>query len=387
MSADLPTKADSDSRWGKGLVLVAEDDAVMRSMLSDILVRAGFAVLIARDGGEALEVAARQPLDLVVLDVMMPVHDGFEVCGRLKEAARREARMLPILLLTALDTRDARLQGLGMGADDYVTKPFGIEELVLRVHGLISNKRSFDELARRYHEVERIGEMQRKLAAFLVHDFKNPLSALEANLELLQRLASGKLEPRTQGFLNDAAACSRRLFNLVNTLLDVYRMEEQGLKLQRRPLLVEESLRSCAAQFESLARLKGLRLEVALETPGLSCEADPALLQRVLGNLVTNAVRYTPRGKRVVLSAAFDERSGAVRLAVEDEASRISPEHRELIFEKFGRVETADALPGHGLGLTFCRLVLKAHGGQIWVEDGAEGNRFAFTLPVSRPAL
>ena len=367
----------------QGLVLVAEDDQITRAMLTDILVAAGYSVLLACDGGEALAAAQRQPIDLAVLDVMMPVHDGFEVCRRLKEWAQREERMLPVLLLTALDARDARLQGLALGADDYITKPFSLDELMLRVRSLVANKRFYDDLDRRYHQVERLKEMQRRLAEFLVHDFKNPLSVLDANLQLLRRAAESRLDPKGQGFLDDAAACAKRLFGLVNTVLDVYKMEDEGLKLSRARLPVRALLEGCAAELAPLARLKGIRLEVSVAPEGLLCEADQALLERVLGNLVTNAVRYTPRGARIVLSGG-EAGDGATRLAVEDEGSRIAPEHREFIFEKFGRVQVQQDLPGHGLGLTFCRLALEAHGGRIWVEDGAVGNRFAFTLP--RPA-
>jgi len=367
------------ARGQAGQVLVAEDEAVMRAMLSDMLGGAGFSVIVAADGGEALEAARRQPLDLAILDVMMPVYDGFEVCHRLKESARAEGKMLPVLLLTALETREARLQGLAMGADDYVTKPFGLEELLLRAHGLVENKRFYDDLARRHREVSQQGEQQRKLAAFLVHDFKNPLGALDANLQLLHDSSADALAPRARACLEDARSCARRLGSMVNALLDVYKAEEQGIAIKARPVDLSETLRGCALEFEGLARLKGQHLDVSV-VPGLTCEADQTLLLRVLGNLLTNAIRYTPKGKRIELSAKASEPDG-VQLAVEDEAMRIAPEHRERIFEKFGRLQTSEELPGHGLGLTFCRLAVQAHGGTIWLEQGAAGNRFVLSLP------
>lgn len=360
-------------------VLVAEDDAVVRAMLRDILRGAGYSVHLAADGGEALASASSRSLDLALLDVMMPVADGFEVCRQLKERAQREGRIQPVLILTALDDHDSRVQGLALGADEYMAKPFAIDELLLRVRSLVERKRSFDELSRRYHHAERLGEMQRRLAAFLVHDFKNPLAALEANLELLQRHA-GSLDPKGQHFLDDAESCTRRLSNLVVTLLDVYRLEEAGVPLRRERVPATRALSTCAAEFEPLARLKGIRLEVRVEPEALACNADPSLVQRVLGNLVTNAVRYTPQGRRIVLAGSGGEH-GSVLLGVEDEAPRIAAEHRELIFEKFGRVETEAALPGHGLGLTFCRLAARAHGGDVWLEDGEVGNRFVVALP------
>src|SRR5437870_1681291 len=116
-------------------ILIAEDELVTRTMLDDMLRAEGFRTLLARDGAQALETNSREKPDLLLLDVMMPVYDGFEVCRRAKDEARLEGRFLPVLFLTALSQREARLQGLALGADDYLTKPFHRAEVLLRVRG------------------------------------------------------------------------------------------------------------------------------------------------------------------------------------------------------------------------------------------------------------
>ena len=174
-------------------VLIAEDDPVTRAMLDEMLRAEGFSTRLACDGAEALQLSATESVDLLMLDVMMPIYDGFEVCRRLKEEARAQGRFIPVLFLTALTQREARLQGLALGADDYLTKPFHRSEVLLRVRGLLQTKFLYDEIHRRYEALERLEEMQRRLTAFLVPDFKNPLTGLMANLQLLERELGGTL--------------------------------------------------------------------------------------------------------------------------------------------------------------------------------------------------
>ena len=364
-------------------VLIAEDDAVTRTMLDDMLRAEGFVTYLARDGAEALHVSAAETVDLLLLDVMMPVYDGFEVCRRLKDDARSQGRFLPVLFLTALTQREARLQGLALGADDYLTKPFHRSEVLLRVRGLLQTKFLYDEILRRYEALERLEEMQRRLTAFLVHDFKNPLTGLLANLQLLERELGGAISDKAKGFLDDARGSSKRLFEMVGTVLDIYRMEEGALPLQREPLDVHDLFRSASQDFDALAKFKDLTVSVEVIEPIGLCLADRSLVIRMLGNLVANAVRHSPRGRRVVLQARMSDEPRRLLLSVIDEGTRIAAEHRQFIFKKFGRVEGPSAGPGHGLGLTFCRLAAEAHGGDIYLaDDASSGNQFVIALPL-----
>ncbi|MBI5543219.1 MAG: response regulator [Deltaproteobacteria bacterium] len=368
-------------------VLVAEDDVVSARLIREILESKGIEVLAASDGGEALFLAASAVPDLLVLDVMMPVCDGFEVCRRVKEESRKAGRMVPVLLLTSLSQRDARLQGLALGADDYLTKPFHHAELWLRVQSLLATKHLFDEMARRYQSVERTSEHQRQLATFLVHDLKNPLIGLTASLELLER-ALKPVTPPAQVWVDEARQAAARMLEMINTMLDVYRLEEGELALPFEPIDAEALLRASAHECEAPAALKEMDLQVRVSPAGLTFDGDRSLLLRTLGNLLINAVCYSPRGRPIRLEAILDAAAGRVRVTVTDEAPRIYPEDRELIFRKFGRAATSDAMesPGHGLGLTFCRLAVTAHGGDIWVEEGPIGNCFILSLPIKPSA-
>jgi two-component system sensor histidine kinase/response regulator len=364
-------------------ILIAEDEAVTRTMLEDMLRAEGFVTLLARDGAEALRMVGEEEVDLLLLDVMMPLHDGFEVCRRAKDEARLRGRFLPVLFLTALTQREARLQGLALGADDYLTKPFHRAEVLLRVRGLLSTKFLYDEIIRRYQALERLEQMQRRLASFIVHDFKNPLTGLLANLQLLEREMGADVSDKARGFLQDARLSAKRLFEMVGTLLDVYRMEEGALPLHREPLDLRQVFEEAVQDFEALARFKELRLEIQIADNLPPCQADRSLVVRILGNLVANAVRHSPRHKQILLDARLEASGERLLLSVVDEGTPIPPEHRSIIFQKFGRIEVPGGGSGHGLGLTFCRLAAESHGGEIYVEDSATGgNRFVVALPL-----
>lgn len=364
-------------------VLIAEDDPVTRAMLDEMLRAEGFSTRLACDGAEALQLSATESVDLLMLDVMMPIYDGFEVCRRLKEEARAQGRFIPVLFLTALTQREARLQGLALGADDYLTKPFHRSEVLLRVRGLLQTKFLYDEIHRRYEALERLEEMQRRLTAFLVHDFKNPLTGLMANLQLLERELGGTLTDKAKGFLEDARGSSKRLFEMVGTVLDIYRMEEGALPLHREPLDVRDVFKNATQDFEALARFKALEIHFEIVEPLAKCLADRGLVIRMLSNLVANAVRHSPRGRRILLEARDSASPRHLLLSVIDEGNKIPAQYREVIFRKFGRIEASGSGPGHGLGLTFCRLAAQSHGGDIYLQDppGA-GNQFTIALPL-----
>ena len=259
-----------------------------------------------------------------------------------------------------------------------------MSELLLRVRGLLSTSRIFGELEQRFLALSKLGEAQKQLAAFLVHDLKNPLTGLTGSLEFLQQQAQGELSEPNRAYLDDAVACSWRMVRLVNTVLDVYSMEEGALKPDLKSLSLHDVLGLCARTYGPLAALKGTSLAIKLADAGLRARADLGLVQRVLENLVTNAVRYGPRDDCITLGA-LPGPDGRVHLYVEDGATRITPDQRELIFSRFGRLQPDTSERGHGLGLTFCKLAVAAQGGSLWVEDGARGNRFVFSLESIHP--
>ncbi len=370
-------------------ILVVDDDPRNLRLMESILKSSGYPVLSARDGEEALGILARERVDAVLLDVMMPGMSGFEVCGRIR--GRYETRLLPVIMVTALNSLEEKVQALETGADDFLSKPVNRVELLAKLRTILRAKALHDEveqtrlqLEEKNRELLRLEQMREKLSQMVVHDLKNPLTGIVGNLQLLEIQGPGMPPESFRQILTRTRESARQLEGLILTLLDVARMEEEKLTLKRRPLRPEDLIRSCMRQDEGLARKAGVELVAALSDALPEVEADPDLAARVLGNLLSNALKHTPTGGKVEVGATAE--GEGVRFWVRDTGEGIPLQLLPRVFDKFVVGEPspneAGMARGTGLGLTFCKLAVEAHGGRIWVEShpGA-GSRFFFTLP------
>jgi signal transduction histidine kinase len=250
------------------------------------------------------------------------------------------------------------------------------QQALNRVQALCTQKERLEELMR----------LREELARMIVHDLRNPLGLISSGVELLEEALIAETE---QEYVTSVIRMMRRsvrwMQHLVDTLLDIARLEAGGMMLQRLPLDLSTLTEEVIAEEGPLAGKRGVALESRLPAGLPAVLADHDVLQRVLINLLDNALKFTPSGGQVWVEA--QPGAEVVRVAVIDTGPGIPLEERERIFEKFtqgqGQVETRR---GSGLGLAFCRMAVEAHGGRIWVEDGPEGrgSRFVFTLPQAR---
>jgi signal transduction histidine kinase len=366
-------------------VLVVDDNEQNRALARATLEIEGFQVILAKSGEEGLVAFETQAPDCVLLDVRMPGMDGFETCRRMRALPGGED--VPIVFLTASRDVDTFDRAQLVGANDFVTKPVQPTEMVLRVQAAVkmrrldtSNKEYFELVRRQRDDLMRLQLQKERLSAFVVHDLKNPVSGIDLLAQVLQRDRSLPAEAReTAGAIRaEAAALLRLLLNL----LDINKSEEGLLKANRSPVDLVSLGSSVieAAQVKARAREVVLALDVA-EAPVVSADTD--LLRRVLENLFENALRYAPKGTGVTLSARAH--ADELELRVADEGKGVPVELRESIFERFVQLASEDRMAprtGRGLGLTFCRLAVEAHGGRIYVEDAAPGAVFCIRLPL-----
>jgi PAS domain S-box-containing protein len=235
---------------------------------------------------------------------------------------------------------------------------------------------------------ERSGEMLRhraineRLIELVVHDLKGPLAAIHSNSTLL--MDESCIEGDGHEMVGEIQDCVETLNRMVLDLLDVSRSGSTSLDALRRPTAIEELLRSVMRSAEGPARLSGHRLELDLASGLGVVDIDANLISRLLQNLVDNALKYAPSGTRVLLSASREE-PGLLRLSVCDEGPGIPEEHRESVFEAYARLDLAAGAQrrmSRGLGLAFCRLAARAHGGDIRCESGEQGARFVTEFPL-----
>jgi signal transduction histidine kinase len=358
-------------------ILVVDDTPENLTLLVGMLKEQGYRVRPVPSGELALQAAAAEPPDLILLDISMPGMDGFEVCERLKADPR--LKDIPVLFLTARTDIEDKVRSFEVGGVDYVTKPFQFAEVNARVRTHLELRRQKRELERNYEKLTELQALRDSLVHMLVHDLRSPLSALVGFLGFLKE-AETKFDPDQREDIEESLKAAKRIILMVNGVLDVNKLEAGKMTIHPALCDVLALGREVVASLESLTEGRTLAF---LPEGELSGWLDRGLLFRVLQNLIANALKFAPKtGGRVELH--IESTGEETRFEVVDNGPGVPPEYQDRIFEKFGQVEGGgrSRMFSTGLGLTFCKMAVEAHGGRIGVvSKGGKGSTFWFTLP------
>ncbi len=375
------------------LILIADDVPANVELLIDQLHTLGYRTVTAQDGPSALAACFEHRPELAILDVSMPAGDlgvddratGFEVCRRIKRDAR--SARIPVIFVTALNDTTDRVKAIEAGGDDFLTKPHNRMVLGARVRSLLKLKAATDALEDSYRKLRELEKVRDDLMKMIVHDLKTPLTSIIATLEMLADGDLGPVGVSQHGALRDTENKAQELLHLIEDLLEVARIEETSIALDLEPLapatLVTEIMQDWALRLQQERAVT--KIEVTADAPTFM--ADRALLKRVFGNLIQNSLVHSSTAVELRMFARIDPRG--VLFTVADNGPGIPPQYHEVIFHKFESVKTPNVprVRSSGLGLAFCRLVVEAHGGRIWVQstEGA-GSAFHILLPVRPPS-
>ena len=370
-------------------ILVADDVAANVELLRDQLQLLGYRTIPAGDGPSAVRTCLSELPDLCILDVSMPAGElgvddrvtGFEVCRRIKRDPR--TARIPVIFVTALSDTSDRVRAIEAGGDDFLTKPHNRLVLGARVRSLLKLKAATDALEDSLSRQRELENVRDDLTKMIVHDLKTPLTAILASLEMVLDGDFGVVGEGQRNALSHAYAKAEDLLSLMEGLLEISRIEDSRLHLTVSRIDARDFLESVLADWTMRIRQErvSVSLDVAPGTPAF--DGDRSLLGRVMSNLIQNAVVHGGRPVAIAVSAG-PEQSG-VRISVHDSGPGIAPEYHDLIFRKFHslRAGRSSTRRGSGLGLTFCRLAVEAHGGRIWVDSQpGHGATFYFTLPA-----
>ena len=361
-------------------ILLADDNADLRVYVTSLLREDGYRVEAVGDGRTVLERAREGRPDLLLSDVMMPGLDGFALVRELRADAR--TRALPIILLSARVGEDATVEGMEVGADDYLVKPFSARELRARVRSALELARVRREVAA--HEAleaslrEAVNARDEFLSA-ASHELKTPLAAFRLHLELIGKGLSSESRARTRDKLEGAARQVRRLHTVLERLLDVSLITTGRFKLSPNPTDLGALVLDTVAHLQDELARAGSPLEVHGER-GLLGHVDPARLGQVLTGLLQNAAAY---GQGRPVEVFLGRHGQTARLGVVDHGMGIRSEDRARIFERFERAVSTRHHSGLGLGLWTARVIVEAHGGTISAEETPGGGAtFVVELPL-----
>jgi signal transduction histidine kinase len=393
-------------------ILIVDDERHNRQLLEVMLRPEGFLPLTAMSGEEALAMVAQQPPDLILLDIMMPGMDGYQVVARIKEDLA--TRNIPIIMVTALDDRDARLSGLRAGAEDFLTKPVDRAELCVRVRNLLRLKAYGDyydkysqmledevssrtaDLVERTKSLRLLTEQEERrkdqlrfkdeFLSHVSHELRSPLTAIKQFTTILLGGLAGELSKDQLQYLEIVLKNIQQLQAMIDDLLEVTRLETAKLTVELESVSVSDAVTDTFNTLKVTARAKGVTLACDLPPDLPPAHADQTRLRQILIILVDNAIKFSSDGGPVEIQArVLQEDPHFLIFDVSDTGCGISLETAERIFERLYQVSGPawTSRKGLGLGLYICKELVTQQGGQIWVKSEPEkGSTFSFLLPI-----
>lgn len=367
-------------------ILVVDDTEDNLDFLEFALKRKPFKMLRASSGKECLVLAKRYRPEIILLDIQMPEMDGFQTLELLKADAA--TAQIPVIFLTAARKDPQSIErGLQLGANEFLTKPIDTEELLVRVRMLLRVKKLETELER----------TKADFTAMLVHDLRSPLSGIKSVLEYFKESFEHKNSLDSEQVLlfdsvNDSA---ERMLGLINDILDLSKLESGNITLDVQDVDLHLVVDMITRDFRMQFKKKEATIDVDLPKNLPTVKIDINRIGQVLMNLLSNALKFIPKGGNVKVWVSEEQQHNPVtndedrflRVSVRDNGMGIPAEELPFIFDRYKQASTAKKtkVKGTGLGLAVCKLIVEAHGGNIFAEsEVGKHTTFHFRLPLSR---
>ncbi len=373
----------------KDHILVVEDNETNRVYLN-LLLEDTYKVSLAENGAQALQIAAAHPRpQLVLLDIVMPGMDGYEVCRRLKE--NPETQDILVIFFTSLLEKDGEYKGLSLGAIDYIAKPVQPELLRIRIKQHLDLLHAREELRNALEKEHQANLAKSEFLANMSHEMRTPMHAILSYANFGLRRIDKVPRQKLAEYFQEIRDSGERLTLLLNDLLDLAKLEAGSMSYAMEEHDLTSTIKEAVTEFKAAAEEKGIQLILkAPETPLIGF-FDEARIGQVVRNLLSNALKFTESGKIITIEVAQDvlnphrpDTKPALRFGVCDQGIGIPQSEIETIFNKFIQSSTTKSgVGGTGLGLAICRQIIQAHHGKIWAENNENGGAtFSVLLPT-----
>ncbi|HVY69475.1 MAG TPA: hybrid sensor histidine kinase/response regulator [Verrucomicrobiae bacterium] len=353
-------------------ILVVDDQPANIQVVGAVLGKLGHEIIPAVDGASALRRLPLRPPDLILLDLLMPDMDGCELCRRLR--ANPEWKDIPVIFLSAADDKDFVVRALESGGMDYITKPFNQAELITRVHTQLALKMTRDRLAK-------LAEDKDELIGILAHDLKNYLGGMQMSAQLLHARLAGPEDERARKLAENILRSSEQALAFVKEYL-ANATADHNVVLKPKRVNFSAAATTAVERYQETARRKQLEILSDLSGEDTNVLADPIALDQVLDNILSNALKFSPHGRRVYVTVAS---AGAeVECRIRDDGPGFTVADKERMFRRYGRLSArpTGGEPSTGLGLSIVHKLVHGMNGELVCESNAgEGATFIVRLP------
>ena len=362
-------------------ILVVDDNKENLKVVSNFLKAEGYQIALAIKAKDARKILEDTPIDLILLDVMMPEMDGFTFCRELKEDDKLSE--IPVIFLTAKTETSDLVEGFEAGGVDYITKPFQREELIARVNNHIALTHAKQQIREQADEIHKINLTKDRLYSVIAHDIKSPFSNISM---LISSLAEGYLEAGTEEYdeiLQSINSSTQETYGLLENLLQWTRSQTGALEQSPEPLQVNELIANTCRLLQPQAGKKDVEIDHQLEAD-LTIHADRNMMQSVLHNLIGNAIKFTREGGKITVSVREENNQAIIR--VQDTGVGIPKENLKKLFLDQGQLTTrgTDDEKGSGLGLLLVKDFVQKNKGRIDLDSVVDkGTTFTLTFPLA----
>ena len=361
-------------------LLVVDDVQTNVLLLKALLGKEGYGILVANNGQEALEVIRNENPDLILLDVMMPGMDGFEVAERLKsEEFRCE---IPIIFLTALDDTQSIVNGFKLGVGDFISKPFRKEELMVRIKhqlSLVAARRIIEE---KNEELRKTIAGRDKMYSVIAHDLRSPMASMKMLLNtIMMSVEKDKIDPDIFDMLEMSNKTSEEVFSLLDNLLKWTKSQLGKLTVIPQKLDISGLADGVVEVMNSVAEVKHIKL-IRTDHESFFVYVDIEMIKSILRNLISNAVKFSNPDSEIKVGIKAED--GKVIVSVTDSGKGIKKEDQHKLLKDSTHFTTygTNSEEGSGLGLLLCRDFARKTGGELWFESEENlGSVFSFSLP------
>jgi len=375
----------------KDRILIVDDEPNNLKVLYNLLIDNDFEVRAARDGKTALQAAQDDPPNLILLDIKMPEMDGYEVCERLKGDER--TRDIPVIFISALNQTEDIIRAFTKGGVDYITKPFQFEEVKARVNTHLTIVHQREHVLMQQQQIEamrqrdrdlfdQLTDMREQFVRSAAHDLKSPLSLIGGYASLMTKFEEVRSNPQLMECVDEIAVSCDEMLHLITSMLDYIRLQA-AIGPSYVVTELGELVRQQARQQQQQANRREIELKVIAAATELIVNVDPKLIARVVDNLLTNAIKYSPEGTTVTIKMERSKGNAAVHIS--DQGKGIPEYDLQTIFQPFYRTSEAaqSEISGTGLGLSIVKEVVEQHYGRVQVESEiGKGSTFSFYLPL-----
>lgn len=359
-------------------LLLVDDEERLLMGLRVVLRRAGFDIQTAKDGNTALTLIRQNCPHLIICDVMMPPPNGFQLKKILSE--EEQFASIPFIFLTARTGDADKIAGLNLGADDYITKPFNIDELISRITSILRRQEIEHSKSAKMFD-SKLEEIRRTIVANISHELRTPLGVILAGLDLALREKFAGDTSNLDWYLQASLGSAQRMLLVVNNLIVLSDIDMGRINRLRRPIDLRfqfyEPIQRVLAQYEE----KHLKVEFMVDKD-VSISAPELEFSTAIAHLVDNACKFSPENGKIIIRLSANGCGGCV-LRVLDEGPGIPLEYREKVFERYFQIDQGDTrhYGGLGVGLTIARAIVESVGGQIVIQDSPVGCKVSMVYP------